>query len=372
MVTSGQKGKPGAGSSAAVILDVTDVHAAGEIGAERILVVIPTLNEAIAILPCLKSLQRDPVLRDPGRCTVVVVDGGSEDDTVAIVQSYAETAPCAIHVLHNPDRIQSAGINLAVAEFGTGFDLLLRCDAHAIYPNDYATALRTALRADDDRASVVVAMDSEGRTDFGKAAAWVVDTPLGSGGAAHRGGTRSGYVDHGHHAMMDLQWFRKVGGYDPSFSHNEDAELDWRLSQAGARIWLAGEVRLGYVMRDTAAALWRQYLNYGAGRAATLQKHQMRPRLRQMVPVVNLILCALALLLAPVWPWVLLWPGVYLGAILAVTALACLQLGAVGLWSGVALVVMHMGWATGVLRSAVRYGLRNGQNPSGATQRDGG
>ncbi|MFS4583398.1 glycosyltransferase family 2 protein [Phaeobacter sp. C3_T13_0] len=362
MGTSGQRGKDGVVDARVEFAPVDD----------RILVVIPTLNEAAAILPCLESLLCDPLLRDPDRCEIVVADGGSEDDTVAIVRRFAETAPCLIHVLHNPDRIQSAGINRAVTEYGSGFTLLLRCDAHAIYPVDYASALMAVIQAAEDRVSVVVAMDSKGLNDFGRAAAWVVDTPLGSGGAAHRGGQVSGYVDHGHHALMDLRWFRKVGGYDATFSHNEDAELDWRLREAKGRIWLAGEIRLGYVMRSTPAALWRQYMNYGAGRAATLIKHRMRPRLRQLVPVVNLLLCILALVLAPVWPMALIWVLVYLGAVGALTAVACLRLGTIGLWSGVALIVMHMGWALGLLWAVARHSLRSFSGDAARTQRDGG
>ena len=37
---------------------------------------------------------------------------------------------------------------------------------------------------------------------------------------------------------MRIAAFRAVGGYDESFSHNEDAELDYRLRQAGYRIWM--------------------------------------------------------------------------------------------------------------------------------------
>ncbi|UWS02136.1 glycosyltransferase family 2 protein [Phaeobacter inhibens] len=362
MGSSGQNGKEGA-TSARPVSAPKDL---------RILVVIPTLNEAKAILPCLESLLRDPFLRDPARSSLVVADGGSTDETVAIVQRFAETAPCPIHMLHNPERLQSAAVNRAVVNHGEGFDLLLRCDAHAIYPADYATALLAAFRLAKDAVSVVVAMDSQGNGNFGRAASWVVDTPFGSGGAAHRGGRASGYVDHGHHALMDLNWFRKVGGYDAAFSHNEDAELDWRLRAAGGRIWLAGDVRLGYVMRSTPAALWRQYQNYGAGRAATLIKHRMRPRLRQMVPVLNLVLCVIALAIAPVWPAALLWPLVYLAAVLAVTVVACLRLGAIGVWSGVALVVMHMAWAIGLLRRMIGFGLRSASGQTSRTQRDGG
>ena len=32
--------------------------------------------------------------------------------------------------------------------------------------------------------------------------------------------------------------FKAIGGYDDTFSHNEDAELDNRLTDAGFRIFL--------------------------------------------------------------------------------------------------------------------------------------
>ncbi len=336
----------------------------GEVGARdvtdgaqalRILLVIPTLNEAQHIVDCLDSLLCDPLLQDPDRCSVVVADGGSTDGTVDLVTAYAAGAPCPVHVMHNPDRIQSAGINRAVEHYGEGFHLLLRCDAHALYPQAFASDLVAAFRDGREKASVVVPMVSTGRTPFGQAAAWVVDTPAGSGGSAHRGGRRSGYVDHGHHALMDLAWFRKVGGYDPDFSHNEDAELDWRLSQAGGRIWLAGDVRLGYIMRDTLGALSRQYRNYGAGRARTILKHGMRPQLRQLIPVLNFVVCALAVLISPLFPVMLFWPVAYLVALAAISGLGVRKLGGKGAWAGVALFAMHMSWAIGFLGMTLRH-----------------
>ena len=45
---------------------------------------------------------------------------------------------------------------------------------------------------------------------------------------------------------MRIAAFRAVGGYDESFSHNEDAELDLRLTREGGRIWLTDKVRIGY------------------------------------------------------------------------------------------------------------------------------
>src|SRR6185312_4359051 len=93
-----------------------------------------------------------------------------------------------------------------------------------------------------------------------------------------------GWVDHGHHALFDLDHFFGVGGYDESFRANEDAEFDVRLVRGGGRVWLSGEVRVTYYPRATATSLFRQYLHYGQGRARTLLRHRMRPKLRQLLP----------------------------------------------------------------------------------------
>ena len=62
-------------------------------------------------------------------------------------------------LLHNPRRIQSAAVNLAVERFGDGADILVRCDAHAGYPRGYIARLVATLdRVGAD--AVVVPMDS--------------------------------------------------------------------------------------------------------------------------------------------------------------------------------------------------------------------
>lgn len=229
----------------------------------EILVVIPTLNESVHIENCIRSLNKAHDMH----MDVVVVDGGSGDGTQAIVEGLRTEFP-NLSLLHNLQKIQSAGINLAVKRYANKHHrVLIRCDAHAIYPAHFVSDLVTTLdRTGAD--SIVIPMDSRGSTGFGKAAAWVADTRLGAGGAPHRGGTVSGFVDHGHHAAFDLAMFRKLGGYDNSFSHNEDAEFDYRLTQAGGKIWLESAIRIEYFMRPNLTSLARQYWNYGKGRAA--------------------------------------------------------------------------------------------------------
>ena len=128
-----------------------------------------------------------------------------------------------------------------------------------------------------------------GEAGFQRAVAAAQNSPIGTGGSAHRMGNASGPVDHGHHALMRIDAFRAVGGYDETFRANEDAELDYRLRQAGHTIWLTDRTAMTYYPRATVSGLFRQYFGYGGGRARNILKHRMRPRLRQMAPLAILL-----------------------------------------------------------------------------------
>jgi succinoglycan biosynthesis protein ExoA len=310
------------------------------------LVVLPALNEAQYIESVLSQL----ALRLPADLDVrlVVVDGGSTDDTVEIATRLGK-ADSRILVLHNPKRLQSSSVNLAVRMLGADFEVLIRCDAHSIYPPAYVWDLIQTLNKTHADA-VVVPMDSCGDTCLRKAVAWVSDTVVGSGGAAHRGGARSGYVDHGHHAAFRMAMFAAAGGYDESFSHNEDAELDCRQRALGARIYLDASIRIGYLPRATLRSLWRQYFSYGVGRSRTVRKHPQSLRLRQFVVPAHVIASFLCLAAAAWHPLFLLWPVAYAGALcLTACVLALRRRSSCGLLAAPAALAMHVAWAFGFL-----------------------
>jgi succinoglycan biosynthesis protein ExoA len=311
---------------------------------QLVLIVIPALNEAATIGGLIASLRQG--LPKDLEVRFVVADGGSTDGTQAIVRGAMAELP-QLHLLHNDKRLQSAGINLAASAHGADAEILIRCDAHAQYPDGYAARLVESLRVHEADA-VVVPMDSIGDTCIRKAVAWVSDTPLGSGGSAHRGGRASGWVDHGHHAAFRMSSFRRAGGYDESFSHNEDAELDCRQHAMGSRIFLDADIRIGYFPRNSFKALWRQYFNYGFGRSRTVRKHPGSLRLRQFAVPAHVVLSLAGLALTPWSAWFALWPAMYLGALLAGSAaLAVKHRSLCGLLTGAAAFVMHTAWALG-------------------------
>lgn len=309
-------------------------------------VVIPTLNEIAHIEGLLAKLLAEPASLAG---EILVADGGSRDGTREAVLRIAADEP-RVRLIDNPDRIQSSGINRAVAAADPRHDTIVRVDAHALYPEGYVARLLASMEQ-SGADSVVVRLTTVGHDCFQRAVAAAQNSRVGTGGSAHRMGMVSSFVDHGHHAAFRRRIFEAAGGYDTAFEANEDAELDARLRALGGRIWLDVAIPVTYFPRGTIRGLAKQYFRYGSGRARTALKHGERLRLRQMLPPLVTVTLAASLLGAIVFPLLLLIPIAYLAALLTASgALAVEEQSACILLAAPALATMHIAWGTGFLR----------------------
>jgi len=316
----------------------------------RALIVVPTLNEARSVAAIIARMLDDDGLVDP---LVVVADGGSDDGTREIVREIAARDP-RVRLIANPGRLQSAGLNIAAA-VGGDRAWLVRVDAHADYPKNYAsTLIDEAIRM--QASSVVVSMLTLGVTPFQRGAAAAQNSRLGAGGSPHRRSGAGRWVDHGHHALFSLGAFQAAGGYDETFSHNEDAELDLRLTRQGERLWLTDKVRIGYYPRRSPLALWKQYFSYGKGRARTALKHYAALKFRQALPLA-VAPAVLGLALSPLF-WPLALPALAWGLVaLGYGAVLALLKGDMAvLLAGPAAMIMHLAWSTGFWTQLLTHG----------------
>lgn len=327
--------------------------------ATLVAIIIPTLNEEAHIWATLESLSRQTI----GCCEeIIVVDGGSTDDTCALVRKF-KMRDERVRLVHNANRIQSSGINLAVSLINPETRYFIRADAHSVYPDNFVENLLSAAVTTGAQ-SVVTRLKAEGQTCFQRAVGMVSNSVIGTGGAIHRVGGESRFVDHGHHALFDREYFSTIGGYDESFVTNEDAEFDVRLTAAGGKIWFCNDSTIMYKPRATPQALAKQYFKYGAGRARNLKKHRSGMRLRQLIPPFTVLIVALSIVLALVLssPWFLVVPVLYMTTIGVATLTIYHKLRSRCALAGViAAPIMHFAWGVGFITGWLSPTLSRGK-----------
>jgi len=239
-------------------------------------VILPTLNEREYIRDCLDSL----LAQDYSSIVeVLVVDGGSNDGTRAIVTSSEEP----IRLIDNPRVTAAAAMNVGLAE--ARGDIVCRADAHTIYATDYVTRCVEVLD-ETGAANVGGSMRPVGTNSFGRAVAAVTSSPLGVGpGKFHYAAVRS-EVDTVYLGCWRRQLLLDVGGYDEGRLQwaAEDQELNFRIRRRGGSIVLDPSIRSWYFPRQSAKGLRRQYFNYGVAKASTLAKHATLPTWRPLAP----------------------------------------------------------------------------------------
>jgi len=276
---------------------------------------------------------------------IIIADGGSDDDTVAIAQIAARDFP-DFDVIPNPGRIAAAGLNLALAL--AGGEYFLRMDARSRPATDYVAQCVAHLKT-GDWAGVGGAQIAVGMTAVGRAISLALNHPLGAGKPSYRRAGASCESETLYLGAYPTRRLQEIGGWNDRFAANEDYELNTRLRQAGGKLWVALAVRVQYVARDSLSALIRQYARYGAWRIVTWRKYPRAMRLRHLAPAAWTAGLVAGLLLAPISPWLLLAMTLpYLVAItLAATALAAGH--GWRLWPHIwlAFPAMHLSWGAG-------------------------
>lgn len=322
---------------------------------KRCLVVIPCLNEEEYIEAVVQTF----LLQINAKTDqILIIDGGSTDQTLPISKNLADKYE-PVSLLHNPRKFQSAAINLAVQKYGQNYEWLLRVDAHCTYPNDFVSALFSeAQKTKAD--SVTVGLRTHGVHNFQKAIADTQNSLLGNGGSSHRLQNKGGkWVDHGHHALMKIEAFQTIGGYDVSFTSNEDAELDTRLVQAGYKIWLTEKTSVIYYPRKTVYSLALQYFRYGSGRCMTFLKHKQTLKFRQLIPLfilASFIGFPLSIF-NPAYSFpALIWIGgsISYGFYLGIKNKSFYSF----FLSGIAAMIMHAGWGAGFIYQYMKSNLQ--------------
>ncbi len=307
-------------------------------------VIMPVRNEEAFIDRSLEAVLNQDYPAEA--MEILMADGLSNDRTLDIIQALPGAE--RVRIIPNPQRIQAAGLNKAL-QHAQG-DVIIRVDGHTVIAPDYVRQCVTLLQ-ETGAYTVGGSIAPVGITSLGKAIACASRSPFAVPGAFHTSQTGQ-YTDTVYMGAWPRRVFELVGGFDERLPINEDYELNYRIRQAGGRIYFSPQIRSEYFGRQTFRALAWQYFHYGKGKIGTLRKHpaSLRPRQLAAPTFVSALVggVLLALIVPPVWIFWLCMLLVYLAAALFFSFTAARQAHYTLFWNILLVfIIIHLTWGAG-------------------------
>jgi len=314
-------------------------------------VVMVVRNEAPFMARALELVLAQDYPRD--RMEIIVADGLSDDGTRDVLAEYQAKYPF-IQVVDNPGRIVASGLNVAIDR--SQGELIVRIDGHGQVATDFVSQVVKLMDEHPEAWCAGGPIVHAGTNRFGEAVAVAMSHPLGVGLATHRFEDYEGYVEGAHFPTFRKWIFDRIGKFDEGLVRTEDDEFNYRIAQAGGKVYVSPRVRYVYYVRDRLGKLFRQYFQYSFWRIPVIKKHKKPTTLRQVVPPL-FFLAMFVLLVVGIWlrqPWIALaLPAIYLAALIAVAISVIPRKGlAVAALVPLAVATMHFAYALGIAYGA--------------------
>ncbi|MDN5789422.1 MAG: glycosyltransferase family 2 protein [Micrococcales bacterium] len=267
-------------------------------------VILPILNEERHLADAVAMILAQDY---PGSLEVVLALGPSTDRTDEVAARLAARDP-RVRIVSNPSGRTPDALNAAIGA-STG-EVIVRVDGHAEIPLDYvSTAVSELIRVGADNVGGV--MDARGSTDFERAVARAMRSPIGVGNAVFHTGGSAREAETVYLGVFRREALERVSGYDPHFARAQDWELNHRLRASGGMVWFTPELTVTYRPRGSVRALGRQYFNYGRWRRVVARHHEGTINPRYLAPPTMVIGTTAAVVVGCFWAPAWLVPAAY-------------------------------------------------------------
>ncbi len=307
-------------------------------------VVLPILNEELHLSNAVQSILDQDYA---GSLEIILALGPSKDKTDEVAQSLA-SSDTRILLVRNPSGRTAAGLNLAISKSSN--PVIVRVDAHAVLQRNYISLAIEVMRS-SGAVNVGGVMGAQGVSYFEKAVARAMRSPLGVGASRFHTGGDAGYVDTVYLGVFIRSAVIAVGGFDERFIRAQDWELNYRLRQAGGKIFFDPRLHVIYRPRSTANALAKQYFEYGRWRRVVSRRHQGTINYRYLAPPFSLIGTVLSIALAVTLHSIFIIPAAIYASFLILASFVIGKGVIEKILMPIVLFTMQMSWGVGFLTS---------------------
>jgi glycosyltransferase involved in cell wall biosynthesis len=248
--------------------------------------VLTVLNEAQGLPVFLGSLSAQSVIP----AEIVIVDGGSTDGTVALLEGWPAPAGCEVTVLSKPGAGISEGRNEAIAA-STHERILVTDGGTALSPR-WVESMLDAFEADGPADVVCGFFEPVGSTFVERAIAFTVTPRLAEIRPAD-------FLPSSRSIGFRRQAWADAGGYPEWLDYCEDLLFDLEMKRLGLRFVFVPEATVTWSARPSIRLFMKQYYRYarGDGKANLWAKRHLA---RYGAYIGGLVLLRL-LLLSPWW-----------------------------------------------------------------------
>lgn len=224
--------------------------------------IIVAYNAEKVIESCLTSLKNQNYPHE--EIEVILVDSSSTDNTKQLMMQFQERAKeeyNRVLVLDNPKRTLPCGWNVALKE--AKGEVVVRVDAHTIYPEDFIQKNVKEIEKGEDIVGGQCISITKNDTKWEKVLLSAEESIFGCGIADFRRKKERKYVSTLAFAMYRKKVFDEVGPYNENLARTEDNEMHYRMKKVGYRFLLSPDIVTYRYARNTLKDMIKQKYNNG-------------------------------------------------------------------------------------------------------------
>ncbi|MGB1039988.1 MAG: glycosyltransferase family 2 protein [Flavobacteriales bacterium] len=320
----------------------------------KVSVVIPCRNEEKYIEKNIQSILNQEY---KGEIKIFVVDGMSDDNTRQIVENFSESS---VVLLDNPHQYTPHALNIGIEKSAGEYFVIL--GGHSFLDKDFIKKNVEILESNSEIGCSGGQIKNIYENEEGELIAKAMSSKFGVGNATFRIGGEAGFVDTVAFGMYRKEIHDQIDGFDETLVRNQDDEYNFKVTQAGYKIYFDPEIISHYYVRGSYSKLWKQYYQYGYWKVYVNKKHKTVTSLRQLVPlffVIGLIIGSILSIFYFVFQF-LLFAGIILYFHMSLMA-GRKQTGSVDNMGRVAKVfpILHLSYGFGYLSGIFNFLILN-------------